>query len=391
MRAHELLLEYDRSRTLAKLAADPQVIKGHTRQIYDRLTDHDWVALYEKWKEEGREELPGGVGGPSATLERYCKAAIGRPLLMALGHKKPYSDPDPDMQVYWDWVLNTILTACEEADPTSKNKFVPQILNWWFYGIGAGMSYLEDIGKAYEPLQTYVKFKNRITGLDLMSTRFEDFWDKMEAIASVPSNSVADRAEMQAFFDDGEASLLLDNDRVRVVIPRTEAAAKYFGKNTRWCTSAQNNNQFATYQKYGELYIILFKAENVRWQWCFEVEQFMDAKDVDNQADIRETLPQYPELMDIWDAQWRKVLTGRSSSSSAGQTEVNMNMAIGKMFRPTLEDWTYLFDRCIYVNRALKPEVTWNLVHPLQDRKVVELAREHWFNARGAKPPELGA
>jgi len=75
------------------------------------------------------------------------------------------------------------------------------------------------------------------------------------------------------------ADKLYEDDAFVVIHPKTEEAAKYYGKGTQWCTAAENNNMFDHYNKNGPLYIVIGKRYNEKYQFHFESEQFMDETD----------------------------------------------------------------------------------------------------------------
>jgi hypothetical protein len=207
----------------------------------------------------------------------------------------------------------------------------------------------------------------------------------MDEIAQIPSGSEEDRAEQQRFFDLGEAALVIDNSAVRVVIPRTETAAQYFGRNTRWCTSAKTSNQFASYNRQGPLYIILFKKNNVRWQWHFQAEQFMNERDEDNKDMVEMALPQYPELMEIWDAGWRDQLQKFISLPATGNYSATFPVyCLKHMFKPTLDDFKLVLNSPLPIKMTtiIKGD-TWNLVHPTQFTELMEYVRQLWFEKYG--------
>ena len=62
-----------------------------------------------------------------------------------------------------------------------------------------------------------------------------------------------------------------------VIVPKTEAAAKWFGKGTKWCTAADKDNMFDYYNKRGLLYIVFWNGK--KYQLHFESMQFMDERD----------------------------------------------------------------------------------------------------------------
>lgn len=82
-----------------------------------------------------------------------------------------------------------------------------------------------------------------------------------------------------------------DKDVV-VLTPLTEDAAKYFGKNTRWCTTWEKNNQFNHYNSQGPLFIIMCRDET-KWQFHYESSQFKDSADreIHNRRDWADKYP----------------------------------------------------------------------------------------------------
>ncbi len=168
------------------------------------------------------------------------------------------------------------LQAFEDADPTPKKAFVLNLIKWYLDG---SMRFVEDASKATEPLILYSRFRLRPDMPKLTELSFGDLLDLGDKLSDTKSKKEENKAEEIAFYKREEAKLWLDNENWKVVIPKTEEAAKYFGKNTRWCTSAENNNMFDRYEHYGPLYIILEKKTNKRWQLHAESGQFMNEKD----------------------------------------------------------------------------------------------------------------
>jgi hypothetical protein len=193
---------------------------------------------------------------------------------------------DPDLQLQ---VMNFILGRIEAADPSPKKKFVPVMTRWY---VEREFLYLEDLGRVIAALRTYMKFKNRFNGINLKTISFEEFEEIMDETLTQPSNSQEDKATEQGFYDRQEASLIHDDNEIKIVNPHTEAASCFFGRNTKWCTAAREDNQFDHYDEMGSIFIILFKKENRRWQWHFEQEEFMDERDVPlSPQQVRESKP----------------------------------------------------------------------------------------------------
>lgn len=186
-----------------------------------------------------------------------------------------------------------VIQYFESVDPTKKNIFVLPMINWY---VGGSMRLLEDATKAVDSMNLYVKFKNRLSGVNLKTITFDAFLDIGDQLSDVKSGKEQDKSEERAFYENGSAELYHDDPQVKIVIPKTEEASIYFGKNTRWCTAASKGaNMFREYDDQGKLYVVLFKKQNVRWQFHFETNSFMDEQDkpITDSAKLTAVLKQY--------------------------------------------------------------------------------------------------
>jgi Domain of unknown function (DUF4116) len=70
------------------------------------------------------------------------------------------------------------------------------------------------------------------------------------------------------------------NDLPTIVVPMTEFASKWWGRGTKWCTSAETDNRFASYHKDAPI-IIIVRSNGVKLQAYVtkDIIQFMDAAD----------------------------------------------------------------------------------------------------------------
>ena len=99
--------------------------------------------------------------------------------------------------------------------------------------------------------------------------------------------------------DQGKADTVYEDGDVKVVIPRDQAAACAYGRQTRWCTAATKGaNYFEQYNKDGPLYILLPKSPDTpgeKYQLHFPTSSYMD-KD-DDPVDIGDLLnDRFPAL-----------------------------------------------------------------------------------------------
>lgn len=163
------------------------------------------------------------------------------------------ADPTGDRQKYLQWIVNMYLKKefkLEDlyrinADLKEFDRLLPMIQQ-------------KDISQ-YKTLQALYDVIDPIEGMEVTSKRKQD----------------ADQGRQ--FFRTGEAKLIADEKDTTIIELRSEAAAKYFGRGTRWCTSAESNNMYDDYAQQGPLYVVIQKGK--KFQFHFETAQFMDAQD----------------------------------------------------------------------------------------------------------------
>ena len=182
--------------------------------------------------------------------------------------------------------IKDILIKISAMDPTPNKE-----LTFWcaLNYANNGITRFEDIGKAMNALEDYKKLLrkpnlnpplqirdiNQIRGLVNLE-KIVDQYPKEEIV----SNKEAMNQEEQGFYESKEATLLYNSDQIKVVIPNTKKASIFFGKGTKWCTAATNNNMFSNYSKKNDpLYIIMIKGSNEKYQFHFGTKQFMDISD----------------------------------------------------------------------------------------------------------------
>lgn len=201
----------------------------------------------------------------SKTLENYWSRLAKR---MADGEKSFL-----DQERIMDWF--------ESADPTTKKAYVVQLILWYLDG---NIRYLEDVPKAKSALMLYSKFRNKLPPIGSLS--FKELLDLADSLDAERSRAEMKREEEEEFYRKKQAVLYFENDNIKVVVPKTIAASRFFGKGTRWCTAANDNNMHHHYHRQGPLYIVMFKNRNKKkWQLHFSLSnddiQVMDELDQD--------------------------------------------------------------------------------------------------------------
>lgn len=148
--------------------------------------------------------------------------------------------------------------------------------------LSSGIHYEDILSRTVPSLLKYdaLKKKKILCNHDINKIKtlmeLEDIVDQFD---DLKSRSELKEEETQRFFDTEQAELIYNTDEHKIIIPKTEEAAQYFGKNTKWCTSAEKYNAFKSYHDQGPLYIILHKPTNRRWQFHFETTSYMDERD----------------------------------------------------------------------------------------------------------------
>jgi hypothetical protein len=92
--------------------------------------------------------------------------------------------------------------------------------------------------------------------------------------------------------DKSEINKLYEDDIWLMVIPKTYAASKKYGENTKWCTT-MNNLNFDNYSKKCELIIVINKKTNKKYQLHKETDSFMDETDKEPK-DIASIMNEFP-------------------------------------------------------------------------------------------------
>lgn len=137
---------------------------------------------------------------------------------------------------------------------------------------------IEDLYKFKESLQAFHTYRNQLTKKDIMAYGDgNQLYDAVRQFIENPNQATSHSDAIRRIKQDVE-KVYEDSDWL-ILIPKTEEAAKYYGKGTRWCTAATNNNMFQYYNEDGPLYININKKTNEKYQFHFESEQFMDSSD----------------------------------------------------------------------------------------------------------------
>jgi Domain of unknown function (DUF4116) len=154
---------------------------------------------------------------------------------------------------------------------------------------------LEDLGRAHAALSAFERFKPKLSikQRELSQlTRFRDLealvdpFVKAEAKARLERDlSSATGRELRRLEElkARDESIILQEEEglPTIVVPMTEFAACWWGRGTKWCTSAEKDNKFYFYHQDAPLIIIIFPNGNKLQAYANKHSvQFMDATDI---------------------------------------------------------------------------------------------------------------
>jgi len=170
-----------------------------------------------------------------------------------------------------DWIIKSYLTD------TFGNQF----------------SSLENYGRYQEAIRKYrILFENRkpeniiktlpeINGLTELEQYIESYKDLLQEILTKKEIQEAEKEYQKKVKKEGEghAEVEIDNDEFIIYIPQNEAGSKYYGRNTKWCTTSKEDCRFDYYNKRGKLYIIQSKKDITdKYQMHKELNELTNAK-----------------------------------------------------------------------------------------------------------------
>jgi hypothetical protein len=160
---------------------------------------------------------------------------------------------------------------------------------------------LEDANRIKETIEQFEEDRRKLKKKDLM--QYKTFAELEDAIDGEDYDDEPDlgpiTAHEQEFIDKKEVVVLHRDSSLRVYVPKTKEAAQYFGRGTKWCTSAKSNSMFDHYAKQSDLFIIIAKGK--KFQLHFKSGQNMDARD--RPADVAQLFSDNPVLYKLFEKQ----------------------------------------------------------------------------------------
>ena len=112
-----------------------------------------------------------------------------------------------------------------------------------------------------------------------------DLWNSVKQFQGELSGKELKREEQEKIYHETEFVYKDEETGFQIVSPLTKESAQWWGKGTRWCTSAENNNMFEHYANISPLFILLIPNHNNHHErklqlWKDDNDiQFMDEAD----------------------------------------------------------------------------------------------------------------
>ena len=215
----------------------------------------------------------------------YLREQFSARLLQAIlldSRNEPFIRGDANWQ--GDEAVHLAFSTIRQADPTRTGACT----QWLIRLALAGKLPLEDLPKARETLEAFQTYKRRLPDDQRDLGRYDGLgavWAAVDpfVLENAPvSGKDEERREREAV--RAESAIVLERDGWTVAIPRTERAACWWGRGTRWCTAAERNNMFGHYAKDGAL-MVFVRPDGAKFQFHAPSGQFMDAADNGADAD----------------------------------------------------------------------------------------------------------
>ena len=207
--------------------------------------------------------------------------AKARTFLLILDQRTVRSDPEPlgaaETRIV-EQSVDEFLSRYRAADPSRTGTCT----QWLVRRALDGRMPLEDLGKAKETLEAFLTYKRRLPVEARDLGQYESLgavWKAVEPfVLEKRPTSTREEERRERDAARAESTILLEEEGWIVAIPETERAAKWWGRGTRWCTAAEQNNIYQSYATDGPL-VVLVRPDGAKLQFHAASGQFMDAAD----------------------------------------------------------------------------------------------------------------
>ena len=214
-----------------------------------------------------------------ATLTEACRERTGFDLLSEA------ASLDDVHAKYYSSIPRDTFERIVSADPTSGTDKMGRYGKWLLGLYKGGRLKEEDLYKAKQYLSLFDKFKGRLERKDI--GQYGSLPALYDAVRPFESGDIsANNSEEERRIKANEAKRVYESPEWLVIVPLTREAACLYGKGTKWCTAAEeSDNYFDYYNEQGPLYININRRDGRKYQVHFETKSFMDARDEETDAE----------------------------------------------------------------------------------------------------------
>ena len=184
-------------------------------------------------------------------------------------------------------VLNEIFDIIVDG---VDDKFIDEYVKMYLNGQLGGPNSISNAPSYIDAQNQLKKIKhiNQVQKLEIPAT-----FDSLSSLEDfIYETTIKNYKQIMEEADKVNVQIVLDTPNVTIYYPKTEAGSKYYGKHTKWCTAATNDNSFFQYNNKGPLYIIIPKSDTQnKFQIHFESGELMNKQNKPvNAKDVSELL-----------------------------------------------------------------------------------------------------
>ena len=218
-----------------------------------------------------------------------------------------------------------VLKKCEELPYT--NKYMIWLMKQYIQG---KFIIPEDLSKLNLELERFSKISHKLEKKDINNYSWEEFLDIIPKLDNIHTSNEEERIAKSG------AVKVFEDDYWYIINPKTQEAACYYGKGTRWCTaSTESENYFDYYNDDGNIYIIINKQNpKIKYQFHVESKSFMNANDLPLIDDDIELLSDDEKLLKKLD----EIIENGMNSYV-----ISDGYYVGKSVKANIEDLRYIF------------------------------------------------
>lgn len=187
-------------------------------------------------------------------------------------YTKYYNDIPQD--IFWN-IIKTDPTYDEQRSQ-KMGKYGKWLLNQY----RQGNLDMNNLPKVRNTIDFFNRYNRQLEVKDINQYKnIDQVYDNVKNYMEDPSQATSKSDEVRKIKEMGAEKVYEDNDWI-IIVPKTQEAATYYGKGTKWCTASTGSyNYFERYNNEGNLYININKNTGDKYQFHFESNSFMDAED----------------------------------------------------------------------------------------------------------------